>query len=85
MLLGTLLSKELNLTYINGGDLVEDANIIGQTSGATWEVESFSTIDIDLDHNDFSQNQYLEDFGDNIIDWTEGNPFGEYGNKTDSF
>lgn len=79
------VSRQLNLTYINGGDLVENANIVGQSSGATWEVESFSTIDIDLDHNDFSQNQYLEDFGDNIIDWTEGNPFGEYGNKTDSF
>ncbi len=77
-------ARELKLTYING-DLVENANIIGQTTGATWEVESFSTIDIDLENNDFAQNQYLEDFGDNIIDWTEGNPFGEYGNKTDSF
>lgn len=77
-------TRELKLTYING-DLVEDVNIVGQTTGATWEVESFSTIDIDLENNDFSQNQYLEDFGDDIIDWTEGNPFGEYGNKTDSF
>ena len=74
----------LKLTYING-DLVEDADIIGQSSGATWEVDNFSTIDIDLENNDFAQNQYLEDFGDDIIDWTEGNPFGEYGNKTDSF
>lgn len=79
------VSRQLNLTYINGGDLIEDANIVGQSSGATWEVESFSTIDIDIDHNDFAQNKYLEDFGDNIIDWTEGNPFGEYGNETDSF
>ena len=74
----------LKLTYING-DLVEGSNLIGQTTGAVYSVDSFSTIDIDLENNDFSQNQYLEDFGDDIIDWTEGNPFGEYGNKTDSF
>ena len=77
-------TRELKLTYING-DLVEGSNLIGQTTGATYSVDSFSTIDIDLENNDFSQNQYLEDFGDDIIDWTEGNPFGEYGNKTDSF
>ena len=72
-------------THLYNGDLVEGSNLIGQTTGATYSVDSFSTIDIDLENNDFSQNQYLEDFGDDIIDWTEGNPFGEYGNKTDSF
>ena len=75
-------TRELKLTYING-DLVEGSDLIGQTTGATYSVDNFSTIDIDLENNDFAQNQYLEDFGDDIIDWTEGNPFGEYGNKTD--
>ena len=29
-------------------------------------------------------NRQIEDAADNIVDWTEGNPFGEFGNFTGS-
>jgi hypothetical protein len=74
----------LKLTYING-NLVENVAIIGQDSGASWVVDNFSTIDIDLENNDFAQNKYFEDSGDEIIDFSEGNPFGEYGDIGGSF
>jgi hypothetical protein len=48
-------------------------------------VDNFSTIDIDLENNNFAQNKYFEDSGDEIIDFSEGNPFGEYGDIGGSF
>lgn len=74
----------LKLTYING-NLVENVAIVGQDSGASWVVDNFSTIDIDLENNDFAQNKYFEESGDTIIDFSEGNPFGEYGDMGGSF
>jgi len=74
----------LKLTYING-NLVENVAIEGEDSGASWVVDNFSTIDIDLENNDFAQNKYFEDSGDAIIDFTEGNPFGEFGDIGGSF
>ena len=29
-------------------------------------------------------NRQIEDAADNIVDWSEGNPFGEFGNFTGS-
>lgn len=74
----------LKLTYING-NLVENVAIEGEDSGASWVVDNFSTIDIDLENNDFAQNKYFEDSGDEIIDFSEGNPFGEFGDIGGSF
>lgn len=77
-------TKQLNLTYINGV-LKENIAIIGQDSGAEWIVDSFSTIDFQIDNYDNAENKWYEDQADLILDFTEGNPFGEYGNMEDSF
>lgn len=74
----------LKLTYING-NLAPNVSLIGQTSGATHVVDSFSTIDIELENNDFAQNKYFEDSADDLIDFNEGNPFGEFGDIGGSF
>ena len=52
------------------------------TSGATWSPETFDTLN--NTNSNYDQNRQIEDSGDEIIDWTEGNPFGEFGNFTDS-
>ena len=44
---------------------------------------SFTTLD--NPNSDYDQNKALETGGDDILDWGEGNPFGEYGNFTGSF
>lgn len=71
-------SRKLNLTYINGV-IRQNEEIIGTISQSSWEVETFSTIDFDLDDFDNAQNKYYEDTADEILDFSEGNPFGEYG------
>ena len=79
------LNRKLNLTYIKGGVLRENLPLVGQDTAASWVVDNFSTIDIDIDDYRNSENKFYEDKADDILDFTEGNPFGEYGNKTGSF
>ena len=43
---------------------------------------SFDTLDMT---DSFSENRQLEDEADDILDFTERNPFGEFGNFTGSF
>ena len=65
------------------GTFVEDEMLVGSESGADWVVESFRTQE---DPNtDYDQNKYIQDEADDILDFTEKNPFGEYGNFGDSF
>ena len=56
--------------------------ITGLTSGAKWSPETFDTLN-NVSSN-YDQNRQIEDAADDIIDWTEGNPFGEAGNFTGS-
>ena len=42
----------------------------------------FDTLDMT---DSFSENRQLEDEADDILDFTERNPFGEFGNFTGSF
>ena len=56
--------------------------ITGDTSGAVWVVSTFDTLN--NTNSTYDQNRQIEDNADNIIDWTEGNPFGEAGNFTGS-
>ena len=56
--------------------------ITGLTSGAKWSPETFDTLN-NVNSN-YDQNRAIEDDADNIVDWTEGNPFGEFGNFTGS-
>ena len=56
--------------------------ITGLTSGAKWSPETFDTLN-NVSSN-YDQNREIENDADNIVDWTEGNPFGEFGNFTGS-
>lgn len=65
------------------GTFATGENITGDTSGAVWTVATYSTIE--NTNSEYDQNAYIEDEADELIDWGERNPFGEYGNFTDSF
>jgi hypothetical protein len=71
-------SRKLRLTYINGV-LNQNVALEGQDSGASWIVDTFSTIDFEIDNYDNAQNKWYEDKADQILEFDEGNPFGEYG------
>lgn len=72
------------LTVVNRtGTFVEDEILVGSESGSSWTIESFRTQE---DPNtEYDQNKYIQDESDGILDFTEKNPFGEYGNFMDSF
>ena len=64
------------------GTFAANESLTGNTSGAVWVV---STIDTLQDTNsEYDANRQIEDAADNIVDWSEGNPFGEFGNFTGS-
>ena len=71
-------NKELEVTDIVGA-FTDNDSLIGLTSGAEWTINTFSSIENENDPE--AENDFFETEGDNIIDWTEGNPFGEYGNQ----
>ena len=64
------------------GTFTTDEVVTGLTSGAKWSPETFDTLN-NVSSN-YDQNRQIEDAADDIIDWTEGNPFGEAGNFTGS-
>ena len=71
-------NKELEVTDIVG-KFTDNDSLLGLTSGAEWAINTFSSIENENDPE--AENSFFESEGDNIIDWTEGNPFGEYGNQ----
>ena len=69
--------------YNRTGTFTTAETITGLTSGAKWSPETFDTLNnVSISYH---QNREIEDDADNIIDWSEGNPFGEFGNQTGSF
>jgi hypothetical protein len=70
-------NKELELIDIVG-KFKDGETLIGGTSNAEWVISTFSSIENEND--DFNENKWFEDEGDQIIDWSERNPFGEYSN-----
>ena len=80
------LERRVKITYLKGdGNITPDIPIIGLESGATWVADTFSSLDIDIHNFDNNENKYYEDMGDVLIDFSEGNPFGEFGNLGDAF
>jgi len=76
-------SSTRELQVINRtGSFTTAETITGVTSGAKWSPETFDTLN--NTNSSYDQNREIEDSADSIIDWTEGNPFGEFGNYTDS-
>jgi hypothetical protein len=70
-----ITNKELELIDIVGA-FVDNETLVGQTSGAEWITNSFSSIENEND--DFNENKWFEDEGNEIVDWSARNPFGEY-------
>lgn len=64
------------------GTFAEGESLTGNDSGAAYAVGTFDTLN--NTNSEYDQNREIEDAADNIIDWTEGNPFGEAGNFTGS-
>ena len=77
-------SATRSLEVINRTGTFTTAELVtGLTSGATWSPESYDTLN-NTSSTYYAQNREIENSADEIVDWTEGNPFGEYGNFTDS-
>ena len=72
------------LTVISrDGTFVEEEIMTGSDSNADWEIQSFNTLE---DPNTkYDENKYIQDESNEILDFSEKNPFGEYGNFMDSF
>ena len=71
-------NKELELIDIVG-TFSDDDTLIGAESQSETVIDSFSSIENENASN--SENDWFETEGDNLIDWSEGNPFGEFGNS----
>ena len=65
------------------GNFLDGDMIRGVESNAIYTLGTFSTID--NQSTEYDQNQAIEDGADDLIDWGEKNPFGEFGNYTGSF
>jgi len=71
-------NTELSVIRVTG-NFVASANIIGYTTGATYIIDTVND-DTQVDDNvyeDVSDNVNIEDESDDILDFTEKNPFGE--------
>ena len=64
------------------GNFADEDTITGDDSEAVWQVGSFDTLN--NTNSNYDKNRDFEDAGDDIVDWAERNPFGEYGNFTGS-
>jgi len=69
------------LTLINRtGNFVTGETVTGSESGTA---RSITTVDnLTMETVPYADNRYIEDEADDLIDWGERNPFGEYGNFT---
>ena len=64
------------------GTFAANESLTGNNSGAVWVVSTFDTLQ--NTNSEYDANRAIEDTADNIVDWSEGNPFGEFGNFTGS-
>ena len=49
-------------------------DVVGKTSGARYTVASYDSTDVDDKYNSGDE---FQTFGDDILDFTESNPFGQ--------
>lgn len=64
---------ELNISNL-AGEFVIGENIVGSESNASYQlktIQNFNTI------NKYSQNDEIENESDDILDFSESNPFGD--------
>ena len=70
------------VVYNRSGIFSIPETITGDTSSAAWTSATYNTLN--NQNTDSEANWQIETQADNIIDFTEGNPFGEFGNKGSS-
>ena len=63
--------------YNRSGMFTIPETVTGQTSGAAWTTASYNTLN--NTNSEFDANADFETLGDAIIDFSQGNPFGEIG------
>jgi hypothetical protein len=63
----------------NQGTYLIGETLTGQESGFTINISSFDELDI---KDAYADNSEFEKLGDDILDFTERNPFGEYGKRS---
>jgi len=64
------------------GTFAANESLTGNDSSAVWVVSTFDTLQ--NTNSEYDQNRAIENEADNVVDWSEGNPFGEFGNFTGS-
>ena len=72
--LGEAISVDLKV-YLNTGKFYENEVIVGSISSARYVVQSH---DLNSFEDEYDSNEEIELEADNIIDFTESNPFGDY-------
>jgi len=78
-------TRELKISR-KSGELSASDVLTGGTSGASWTVSAnYSTQSFETEEIDWAMNKYFEDQGNLILDFSENNPFGEYGDMGGSF
>jgi len=78
-------SSSRELQVINrSGTFNTSETIKGLTSGALWSPESYNTLNNTNTADSIDQNYSFETADDDILDFTEGNPFGSVGSTTDT-
>ena len=89
MVLGLVLKQELKsgmqIYYLKvanvgigtttGVVFFEGEEIIGRDSGASYPVQIYNPLDT---YDKYSENDEFETLGDNLLDFTETNPFGTF-------
>ena len=64
------------------GTFAANESLTGNDSSAVWVVSTFDTLQ--NTNSEYDQNRAIENEADNVVDWSETNPFGEFGNFTGS-
>jgi hypothetical protein len=78
-------SSTRELQVINRTGTFNTAETVkGLTSGALWSPESYNTLNNTNTADSIDQNYSFETADDDIIDFSEGNPFGSIGSTTDT-
>ena len=72
------------LTLINrNGNFTPGETITGSESGTVQD--SVDVDNLSLENVQYADNKYIEEAADDLLDFTERNPFGEYGKVTGEF
>ena len=72
------------LTLINrNGNFTPGETITGSESGVVQD--SVNVDNLTLENVEYADNKYIETTADDLLDFTERNPFGEYGKVTGEF